>query len=345
MANRISSIDALKGFAIFIVVWGHSLQYLRRDSDFFDNPVFTLIYSFHMPLFFLLSGYFFSSSLKHGFRPFAIGKFRQLLVPCLTWAVIFTFAGMAFLLLRGKPMDWRDEVAALWTPSRWPFWFLKELFLSYVLAYLCMKLLKKEWAAFGLSMAIVLIVPPFEYQRCFLPVFWAGILLRKYQDAVVPHRRVVCMLSGLAFLALLPFWSSDHTIYKTGFPALFSTGAFPFGPSNAGVAFYRLVIGLCGSLFFFTLFRLVYAKGWSFSWLEHAGGATLAIYILQTTLVEKWAVRVIDLSFLHPWVYNLVATPIIAGLVVALCMYLAKWIDKGGQLAFLLLGSAYGRSK
>ena len=50
MKTRIPAFDAVKSFAIFLVVWGHSIQYLM-PHDFFHNPMFELIYAFHMPLF------------------------------------------------------------------------------------------------------------------------------------------------------------------------------------------------------------------------------------------------------------------------------------------------------
>lgn len=50
VGKRISSIDVAKGLGILIVVLGHILG----ESDFFLEK---LIFSFHMPLFFILSGF------------------------------------------------------------------------------------------------------------------------------------------------------------------------------------------------------------------------------------------------------------------------------------------------
>lgn len=57
--ERNEKLDNLKGIAIFLVVWGHSLQYLNNgEFDFFENSLFQVIYSFHMPLFMVISGFF-----------------------------------------------------------------------------------------------------------------------------------------------------------------------------------------------------------------------------------------------------------------------------------------------
>ena len=72
--KRIEFIDSLKGFAILLVLWGHSIQYLCSGIDFFQNFIFKIIYSFHMPLFFLISGFFFHSALKLHFKDFFLKK-------------------------------------------------------------------------------------------------------------------------------------------------------------------------------------------------------------------------------------------------------------------------------
>lgn len=59
---RIEWLDSLKGFAIFLVVVGHAvLGYLRAGTfpeyQWSLQLTHDLIYSFHMPLFFLISGF------------------------------------------------------------------------------------------------------------------------------------------------------------------------------------------------------------------------------------------------------------------------------------------------
>ena len=59
---RIEWLDSLKGFAIFLVVVGHVvLGYLRAgifpEYQWSLQLTHDLIYSFHMPLFFLISGF------------------------------------------------------------------------------------------------------------------------------------------------------------------------------------------------------------------------------------------------------------------------------------------------
>lgn len=53
MNNRIEYVDILRGFAIFLVTFGHIME----RSGYHESPLFAFIYSFHMPLFFCISGF------------------------------------------------------------------------------------------------------------------------------------------------------------------------------------------------------------------------------------------------------------------------------------------------
>lgn len=66
---RLDYIDVLKGFAIFLMVMGHALSW-SYSTDVVRTPdnafVRNLIYAFHMPLFFFLSGYVTDLKIKNG---------------------------------------------------------------------------------------------------------------------------------------------------------------------------------------------------------------------------------------------------------------------------------------
>lgn len=66
--GRSEYLDFLKAILIITVLLGHCIQYGGgyEDNSFFDNKLFKFIYSFHMPLFMLISGYLFSESVKKG---------------------------------------------------------------------------------------------------------------------------------------------------------------------------------------------------------------------------------------------------------------------------------------
>ncbi len=82
--------DILKAIAIFLMVWGHSIQYFHGSAyDFQNDFIFKLIYGFHMPLFAFISGYFFAYTVNR-YKSLEVMKKKavSLLLPCLTWGVI-----------------------------------------------------------------------------------------------------------------------------------------------------------------------------------------------------------------------------------------------------------------
>lgn len=84
MNKRIDSLDLLKAFAIFLVVWGHVIQH-GLSSVYYEEPMYKLIYSIHMPLFMILAGFFSHSSLQLPINKMALKKLKELILPCVTW--------------------------------------------------------------------------------------------------------------------------------------------------------------------------------------------------------------------------------------------------------------------
>ena len=58
MGQRLEHMDLLKCFAIFSVLLGHSTEQLSGGL-FWDHPVWEFIYSYHMPLFMFVCGFFY----------------------------------------------------------------------------------------------------------------------------------------------------------------------------------------------------------------------------------------------------------------------------------------------
>lgn len=107
--NRIEEIDILKGVAIILVVMGHALSWafdINHLENYHPDALIArnVIYAFHMPLFFFLSGYVVDLGDKfwdksHVYK--IIGKrIVSLLVPALTYILINS------LLLREFVYEW-----------------------------------------------------------------------------------------------------------------------------------------------------------------------------------------------------------------------------------------------
>lgn len=81
------SFDYLKGVLIFFVILGHSIIYIKGIDCYYD-PLWKSIHSFHMPLFVLLSGYFFKNRVDTSFGALCKKQFKRLLLPQITFVVL-----------------------------------------------------------------------------------------------------------------------------------------------------------------------------------------------------------------------------------------------------------------
>lgn len=98
ISKRFEYIDVLKGFAIFLVVMGHFLAWNFPENiepTFGQSFVYRLIYSFHMPLFFFLSGYLIDQKKNDWTFSFFINFTKKrtvsLLLPAVTFLLIRFF--------------------------------------------------------------------------------------------------------------------------------------------------------------------------------------------------------------------------------------------------------------
>ena len=88
--SRIVYLDSLRGFAILLVIIGHLIQFNYKSG--IENHIFNLIYSFHMPLFFFISGLCTNfvketSTLRELFN-YGYKKFYQLIIPSIVWTIV-----------------------------------------------------------------------------------------------------------------------------------------------------------------------------------------------------------------------------------------------------------------
>jgi fucose 4-O-acetylase-like acetyltransferase len=160
-AARSDWVDIAKGFGILLVVYGHVARGLVNGGVAMDPWWFATldatIYGFHMPLFFLLSGWFFVGSLtRRGPRDYLAGRVATVLYPYVLWSLLQ--GGIELLMSRwtSKPVTLAEVLALGWTP-RAQFWFLYALFLMSMLAVvMCWRRPKAGVAALTLTGAVLM---------------------------------------------------------------------------------------------------------------------------------------------------------------------------------------------
>lgn len=99
--KRYDYLDIAKGIGILLVVWAHILL---------DGVSHRVIYAFHMPLFFLISGMLFRRDKYSGFIDFLRKRAKRLLVPFAIYSVATWCIWAVFRFIR------HDEVVSYWDP-------------------------------------------------------------------------------------------------------------------------------------------------------------------------------------------------------------------------------------
>ena len=91
--KRLLVFDALKLFAIFLVVYGHCILHLQNHAfDIKENIIYRFVMSFHMPLFMAISGYFGAKIFKLRFSDLLIKKCKRLIIPSISFGLLFSFS-------------------------------------------------------------------------------------------------------------------------------------------------------------------------------------------------------------------------------------------------------------
>lgn len=135
---RSTWVDYAKGLGILLVVYGHVARGLMSAGihlpETFFHTVDSVAYTFHMPLFFFLSGLFFRHSIRRrGRGRFVLSKIDTVVYPYLLWSIIQGLIEVLMSRYTNGGASLKDVLSILWQP-RAQFWFLYALFMVFVLA-------------------------------------------------------------------------------------------------------------------------------------------------------------------------------------------------------------------
>jgi fucose 4-O-acetylase-like acetyltransferase len=136
--ERKTWVDIARGIGIFLVVFAHALRGLFRSGILPETPLLEMIdafiYTFHMPLFFFLSGLFVQSVYKGTIRKFLRGKVGRLLYPYFLWATLSTLLSWLASSFVNSPVSYRTFLEIPYDPPT-QFWFIYTLFFISVIQF------------------------------------------------------------------------------------------------------------------------------------------------------------------------------------------------------------------
>ena len=344
-------INVLKGFSALTVLWGHVIQVLHTGSqvDFWEDPVFKFIYSFHMPLFMLISGYLFSFSFKKR-------ELKELIVyrckPLLLTIVVFGF--IKYYLVNAPLAIFHSEISLLFN-GEWisnltnEYWFLWSVIICSVIVSVAFKKTERfplQIVLLGVVSVLILIMPFFELTVFMLPYFVLGFLFANYRDKIPEILMKLKYASLLAFPVMLMFFEKKHYIYTTGLiRSEYSIKECLF------IDAFRWAIGLVGSVFIITLLFMVFKLKplqKLYNCFEKLGGYTLQIYVYQMIFLLRLGEMGINLVFKVLGTSNvipekmlllhIVIVPVLTVVATIVFYFISKYLNK-----FKFIQAVFGR--
>lgn len=328
-------IDFIRGIAIFLMLWGHSVQYCCGGQfDFFENTIFTIIYSFHMPFFMLISGYlFFFSSQKRQFTDLIEYKTKSIIYPILMCSILNLLLtnGVSFVFL-GWGLD--TILGKTTLTSLWFLWSVLSCSFALSIAVRIFKNPIIQAFLIVLGIAIVAIFPCWEFNIWMYPYFVIGYFYARNEMKLKDKFCIVSSLSTVVFVIMLFFFEKEHYIYTSG---LFGRGKII---DALKIDSFRWAIGLLGSIAIISLckviFRTIYNTKTA-NFIKMLGENSLAAYALSVSLLSFWlpifANKALELLPKINWnnhilLYNLIITPLIAILYSILLIGIIKIMKK-----------------
>ena len=238
--KRIDWLDIAKGIAIICTIIGHIAP--------FGGNVRNLIFSFHMPLFFILAGYTIKQIPFEKFCSAILKDFKRLVIP------VFIIKGVQFVLeilfchAEIKNCGKTILLSILWGNGcgYWKFpgigvvWFLLALFFAKFLFRLCLNLIDKYRFIFFLSLAFIFSVfgkilwLPQNFDLLFpaMLFMYSGYI---FKNEINEESKVIKVMGIVSFI----FWT--YMAWNKGIYIELATRSYP-------LSMVSILIALCGSL-------------------------------------------------------------------------------------------------
>jgi fucose 4-O-acetylase-like acetyltransferase len=267
MTMRVTWIDAAKGFAIALVVFGHVLGGTLARGWLDDagpwKKVYNYIYLFHMPLFFMVAGFFCIEAMRKSPINALLAKIGSIAWPYLVWNVLVTAALMPIAgMFMSNPanLSWSEWVSKAVRGEL--SWFLWTLFVLQAILIPFARI--PAWILFVVSLAALTFLPQaplgaFANVVSFAPFLLFGAMLYPILGRLsIAGRWPHCAAAIAAFLLIA-------LTYRFGLMSY---------------ALVTLICGILGSLASIVLVQCL-PKALGQRILPNLGLASLAIFVLH----------------------------------------------------------------
>lgn len=341
-------LDISKGIAIILVVFGHNIQYgsfVYKDDSFFNDPLFMAIYSFHMPLFMLISGYlFYYSIISHSWNHNFKSRFTKLVFPIIIWNSIYIAIIAPYLLWKGSDISWTSLLASYLSA----IWFLWAIFWCSMISLIVHRYFRDSVIVYVFVGILALFLPKIFEISLYVymyPYFVMGYLFNKYKlsntiTAINNNTRyILSAFLFVIFIGLYLLYTKEDYIYMTGTGIVkYTKGLNPeIDLHQLSIDIFRYSIGLVGSVCTLIVIRTIYkriSKNAAII-LGEIGKKSIGIYIISTMFINGLVLT--HLSHREDFGYGAVAIETI--IIIAITYLLTSMIEKNKLTRYLMLGS------
>lgn len=338
--TRIKYLDVLKCIAIYLVVWGHCIQFMS-PATYINDPMIRLIYSFHMPLFMMISGYFAWHSMQMSFGKMLLKKARNLILPNFMWAIVISSLSFVISFLiwdyKGEPNPniIKRFIFFFWSD----LWFLKTLFVCYILAFIWRNFPKYKIIGLMISILLSHIVGSINLLSLMYPCFLVGMGLQYYSDYFTHKKEIVIFLISL-IIFVLSYIAQSYILEYRYFPVshLIKSGLYKMAFYTECYRIIEMLLGIFGSFVFFFFVKFICRYFSEIKCLCYLGRFTLGIYIWQTLFIQRLIGPFLNLPIQNHFLYDFILTPVIAAIITIICAIITKAESKSRMLAILFLG-------
>lgn len=309
--------DILRGFAIILVVLGHCIQEgsgesFSANSLYFYDKLYQLIYSFHMPLFMMISGYLSWGSMqradtKEKRRGLLRRRVITLLSPIFLWTAIDYVGILITIHIRGEAQP-EAIIFVYFYNALNNFWFLWAVFWCFLIVYVMYYFFENSIVLYLLGFAALFFMPDglgLGAYKYMLPYFVASFYGHKYIEKQGKFARslikpwIVAAL-GVVFAVMFLFFDEKAFIYLTGYKLI---GKLVI--EQLAIDLYRTTIGFVGSIFFIILWYCISEHFLlEYRFLTALGTNSMGIYILSGYLIVL-VVRRFTFTGRPPYIINL----------------------------------------
>lgn len=245
-----------------MVVLGHCIQegsggdFSSRELYFHDR-LYQFIYSFHMPLFMMISGYLCGGSMRRAAsKEMRIKLLKRraltLLAPIFFWTTVGYINSLIRNPLPGGGML-PELIYIYFYQALNKLWFLWAVFWCFLIVYVMHYYLKDNAVLYGIGFLLLFFIPDglglgaYKYMMPYfiLSFYGYGYIRRNAGRLRRWVRPGLVVLIGIVYAALLYFFDESSFIYISGYKLIGKDVV-----RQLGIDIYRLVIGLAGSGFF-----------------------------------------------------------------------------------------------